>query len=90
MIEIAGEEKLWTWQVHVAPGNWPVELKCQRIADHRKDYLTYEGEISGGRGRVTRVDAGRARVLAREPGMEEGVRVELAGAIVRGTFTLLE
>ncbi len=33
---------------------------AQRIPDHRAVYLEYEGEISGGRGRVTRVAAGTA------------------------------
>jgi len=28
------------------------EFKAERIGDHRRDYLTYEGPVSGGRGRV--------------------------------------
>lgn len=84
MVEVAGEEKLWTWQVGIEPGAWGPELAAERIADHRKVYLTYEGEISGNRGRVKRVDEGRARILAMAP----RVRVELEGAVVQGVFTL--
>lgn len=38
-------------------------FEAVRIHDHRLLYLTYEGEISGGRGRVRRVAAGDCRVL---------------------------
>lgn len=37
-------------------------FEAERISDHRRAYLEYEGEISGGRGRVTRVARGRCRV----------------------------
>ncbi len=33
-------------------------LSVQRLADHRLHYLDYEGPVSGGRGDVTRWDAG--------------------------------
>jgi hypothetical protein len=35
-------------------------LLIRRLADHRMDYLTYEGEISGGRGSCRIVDRGLA------------------------------
>ncbi|MGN6371125.1 MAG: hypothetical protein ACTHN5_22955, partial [Phycisphaerae bacterium] len=35
-----------------------------RIQDHRRLYLTYEGDISNNRGQVTRVAAGAARSLS--------------------------
>lgn len=41
-------------------------LNAERLPDHRSAYLEYQGEISGGRGRVKRVAQGRARVVARE------------------------
>lgn len=37
-------------------------FRAQRIADHRRLYLAYEGEVSGGRGRVRLVAAGPGRV----------------------------
>jgi hypothetical protein len=36
----------------------------ERLADHRRAYLTYEGEVSGGRGRVTRLARGRCGLIA--------------------------
>lgn len=37
-----------------------VAFTAQRIPDHRPVYLDYEGEVSGGRGHVTRVATGTA------------------------------
>lgn len=39
---------------------WPLEMDrpIQRLPDHRPMYLDYEGEISGGRGSVTRAKGG--------------------------------
>lgn len=36
----------------------------ERLADHRRVYLTYEGEVSGGRGRVTRLARGACGLIA--------------------------
>jgi len=54
----AGE--LATWRSAV----WPPagEVVLERLADHRKAYLTFEGEISGGRGSVRRVAQGLCEV----------------------------
>lgn len=35
----------------------------ERIGAHRRAYLTFEGEIDGGRGRVRRLASGRASVV---------------------------
>jgi hypothetical protein len=39
------------------------EFGAVRLPDHRREYLTYEGEVSGNRGRVTRVAQGRCAEL---------------------------
>ena len=58
MLEVAGQEKLRTYQL----SRWPLAVgescDCERLDDHRRVYLDYEGEISGGRGFVERVAAG--------------------------------
>ena len=43
---------------------WPVEraTAVERIKDHRRLYLDYEGEVGGRRGRVERVAGGTCRV----------------------------
>jgi hypothetical protein len=35
---------------------------AERLADHRLDYLKYEGPVSGDRGEVRRLDAGNYRM----------------------------
>jgi hypothetical protein len=61
MLEIAGQEKLRTYQL----ARWPLAVAetcaAPRIGDHRRAYLDYEGEVSGGRGTVTRVASGTWR-----------------------------
>jgi hypothetical protein len=43
---------------------WPPSpaTQFQRIADHRRIYLEYEGEISGGRGNVKQIASGSCQV----------------------------
>jgi hypothetical protein len=40
------------------------EFEGVRLPNHRREYLTYEGEVSGNRGRVTRVAQGQCEVLS--------------------------
>ncbi len=53
----AGQGALIAFRTAQPPEHWPSAepVELERIADHRRQYLDYEGEISGGRGRVTRV-----------------------------------
>jgi hypothetical protein len=44
----------------LAPGSTHAALK---LRDHRRIYLTYEGQISGDRGHVSRVAEGKVRVV---------------------------
>ncbi len=41
---------------------------AEAMADHRREYLEYEGEVSGGRGMVVRVARGRCVLLERGGG----------------------
>lgn len=56
---------LWTWAIEELPKAGLI-LSALRLNDHRKDYLDYEGEISGNRGRVTRMMSGTFRILRNE------------------------
>ena len=68
---------LLTFRVFVRPDDAAVrEFAAERIGDHRSVYLEYEGEVSGGRGRVDRVTAGAVESLRESP---ERVDVRLAG-----------
>ncbi|MCC6320142.1 MAG: hypothetical protein IT438_01755 [Phycisphaerales bacterium] len=44
---------------------WPPAggFVATRMAPHRREYLTYEGPVSGGRGRVRRVAVGKCRIV---------------------------
>jgi hypothetical protein len=57
MFEISEGGLLATWRSDVWPIDRPTPLL--RLADHRRDYLTYEGPVSGDRGAVRRVESGR-------------------------------
>lgn len=43
-----------------------------RLPDHREMYLTYEGEVSGGRGQVHRIATGRCRIDRETDNLLEG------------------
>jgi DNA polymerase Ligase (LigD) len=82
MLEVG--EVLHTWAID-APIVAGVDLPARAIADHRRLYLEYEGEISGNRGRVRRLDEGTYRVLLWSA---EHIRVELAGSQLVGEVEL--
>ncbi len=81
---------LATWQLASDPtvtgaALAPSGVPGRRIADHRAAYLDYEGPISGGRGCVRQVDAGRYRLLERSP---DCWVVELHGGRLLGVYEL--
>lgn len=74
MLEAEGDEehRLVTFrlplQATIAAGQ---VIAGQRLADHRAMYLDFEGEISGGRGRVARTARGTCRGVAAQSGHVE-------------------
>jgi len=54
---------LTTWALETPPQP-DQAITAQRLADHRPAYLEYEGPVSGGRGTVTRWDAGAYELLS--------------------------
>lgn len=63
MLELEPGAKLATWQ---SPA-WPITARTvtRRLPDHRREYLEYEGPVSGGRGRVRRISGGSCAVRQR-------------------------
>ena len=55
MLEVDGV--LATWRLTPTPEPSP-EYVAERLPNHRIEYLTYEGAVSGNRGTVTREDGG--------------------------------
>ena len=60
MVETVPGGPLMTWRTT----DWPIvrETNCTRLGEHRREYLDYEGAISGNRGQVTRVAGGACEV----------------------------
>jgi hypothetical protein len=56
MFDLGEGGPLATWR---SP-DWPIvqPTALTRLADHRREYLTYEGEVSGDRGTVDRIAEG--------------------------------
>jgi hypothetical protein len=72
MLEAGDVLRTWAIDAPIAAG---ADLPARAMADHRRIYLEYQGEISGGRGSVRRLDEGvyevrewaddRVRILVR-------------------------
>ena len=56
-------ETLRTWAIELPPDS-TVEQPAEPLPDHRRDYLAYEGPVSGNRGAVTRWDEGEYETTA--------------------------
>ena len=85
-------ESLATWAVERLPTDGS-DVAAERLPDHRKAYLDYEGPISGGRGDVRRWDEGEfsgelpgAEGLSQTPA--GGAVVQLVGRRLRGELTI--
>src|SRR4051812_6314148 len=72
----------WRLRGPLAAGS---EVPAEAAPDHRLMYLDYEGEVSGGRGTVRRIDAGTVEWQLDEPGQ---VAVRLTGGRLNGLLTL--
>jgi hypothetical protein len=75
---------LRTWRLLDAPDSAGT-VRAEALADHRLEYLTFEGPVSGGRGSVARWDAGEFLPLNESP---DRVEIELAGSRLAGRFVL--
>lgn len=53
------ERALISFRCEVRPDGAPAAFECERISNHRRLYLEFEGALSGGRGEVERVASGR-------------------------------
>jgi hypothetical protein len=77
-------DHLRAWRLSAPPQSGQT-ASAEASFPHRLMYLDYEGPVSGGRGRVTRWDAGMFALLTDE---SELVRVRLEGQRIRGVLVL--
>lgn len=85
MLEVAGQELLRAWRLSRNPIHGAEPIEAAAIGDHRRAYLDYEGPISGGRGRVRRIDRGACEVIAER---DSEVQVVLNGEALHGTYVM--
>jgi len=87
LIARPGEERLWTARVASPGSQWAAlgRFTLDVLPPHRRDYLTYEGPVSGGRGTVRRVDAGTVRIVSWD---EAGAVLDVAMQQFRGRVRL--
>jgi len=79
------ESALRTWALTRELSASQPTVQAESLADHRLGYLTYEGPVSGGRGTVTRWDAGVFEVELDTPAE---LRVSLDGQRLHGKLAL--
>ncbi len=82
MLEHGEVLRTWAIDAPIAPER---DLPARALGDHRKLYLEFEGELSGGRGRVRRLDAGTFRALTWSA---DHVSVEVTGTQLAGIVDL--
>jgi hypothetical protein len=59
MIDSDGTSPLRTWRLPLGDGHRPPEdCAADDLGAHRREYLSYQGDLTGGRGRVRRIDQG--------------------------------
>jgi len=62
-----------------------LSIPARQLPDHRLAYLDYEGEVSGGRGTVTRWDSGTFEIISES---STGLLIQLAGNQLHGAAAL--
>ena len=85
LVETAESEKLTSWRLLGNPLTATGPVLAQPIADHRRLYFDFEGELSDGRGSVRRLDRGEAEVIAEA----QGIRIfRLTGVRLFGLYKI--
>jgi len=85
MLEDGGE--LLTWALDTQPSTDGGPIQAELLAPHRRQYLHYEGPLSGDRGLVRRWDWGSYDWRVR---LESLIVVTLHGTQLQGVATLIK
>lgn len=82
---LEAEENLRTWRLETQP-DMLRPVRGTPIFAHRLAYLDYEGEVSGDRGSVSRIDRGEFKIVRDD---DEALIVELYGSVLVGRLAVL-
>ena len=88
MIETKDIDALLTWKIGKKDLDTLINgsiIKAEKLADHRKEYLTYEGTVSKGRGIVKIFDSGECRTVLCKT---SNFKFELNGKKLKGIIFL--
>jgi hypothetical protein len=77
---------LWTWRFREFPGT-EAEQECERIKDHERKFLEYEGELSAGNGSVSIVEGGTFDLLSAH---EDQIHITARGQKIAGACRLVK
>ncbi|MEX0939666.1 MAG: DNA polymerase ligase N-terminal domain-containing protein [Pirellulales bacterium] len=86
MLEHGGTLVTWALQ---RPPDEPAPIAAERLPDHRLDFLSYQGPLTGGRGSVIRWDEGQYELQEGELGEHsQRLVLRLSGGRLRASATL--
>lgn len=85
MLECGGV--LRTWALPQLPNAFEPQI-VESLPDHRLAYLEYEGEVSGGRGSVSRWDAGSYEPANADGSSDASLIIRVAGSQLCGEVKL--
>jgi len=79
-------DRLQTWRLHTNPDKIANDsAEAVKIFDHPLKFLTYEGPVNEGRGRVQIADVGTYEITIQT---DDQIEINLTGRILKGKFTM--
>jgi len=79
-------DALQTWRLHTNPDKIVNDsVEAVKIFDHPLKFLTYEGPVNEGRGRVQIADVGTYEITSQT---DDQIEINLTGRILKGKFTM--
>ena len=79
-------DHLATWRINIPPEQLrSTPADAEKIFDHPKKFLTYEGPVNKGIGKVSRQDKGTYTIINETP---EKLQIRINANILNGNYTL--
>lgn len=85
LVEVSDRQGLATWRLADDPTQMSTAVSAERIADHQRAFLDYEGPLRRAPGAVHRLDRGPVRVTR---WADPQIQLELDGTRLRGMFEI--